>query len=397
MHRAILTAALSLAIGSTLGCSKKATGDGGCGGNDACGAGQVCNDDICRTLCTTDAQCQTDETCINELCVLSSQPRPTMTFIDGDGSNTCADTPGHHCLHAGLVVEGTHLLDSTFKLTPTNPTGSPFALTVRSGASDLKVQLDLPDVPAGDYLLTATNSSGSADQALTFLQGEPGQDGANFTPTGNELVASINTATNLINAARLPVGNVADTVAAGIHTHPDLPLTGGTLSGDLTVNTNVSVNGALNLLGVYKVGDAAPTTYTYSPRRYVVDAPPSKVGVVVPLDQTLVSALCKTIDGCMLTVAMINWNGTGVIGSRHERLFLSTTSNVWRLSNDTDGVDDNGGTQEWSPWDCSFTDAETSTGSGNQRADNGPGFGLLNQAGGGYNDIDTTCRVIIEN
>ncbi|MCZ7687645.1 MAG: hypothetical protein M5U28_56460 [Sandaracinaceae bacterium] len=136
-----------------------------------------------------------------------------------------------------------------------------------------------------------------------------------------------------------------------------------------------------------------------SERRYVVEAPPANVGRVIPLDVAIVDALCRDYDGCDVTVSMINWSASGEPGnvaSRNERLFISETSRWWRFANnDVSGFD---GTtiQEWSPWDCYFGDAETFTGSTNGRSDAGPGFGLLNVAGGSYSDATVTCRVTIE-
>ena len=76
---------------------------------------------------------------------------------------------------------------------------------------------------------------------------------------------------------------------------------------------------------------------------------------------------------------------------------LSYTGSWWRISErDTEGKDNNGATNELSAWDCYFTDAESSTNSSNGRADNAPGFGLLNAKGGSYSDSSTACVLIVE-
>ena len=161
--------------------------------------------------------------------------------------------------------------------------------------------------------------------------------------------------------------------------------------------TLVDVNGELRSDGLIQVGATSPGTYEISMRRYVVEAPPANVGRVVPIDNTILESLCRDADGCKATIAMINWDGLGNAASRSERLFLSTTTRAWRISNnDVDGTDSNGGINEWTPWDCFLTDAETYTGTPNGRADPVVGWALLNVQGGSYSDTNTTCRVIFE-
>jgi hypothetical protein len=96
---------------------------------------------------------------------------------------------------------------------------------------------------------------------------------------------------------------------------------------------------------------------------------------------------------------MINWDSPGQPGaaaSRTDRLFISETSRWWRFSNiDITGLDNNALANDFSAYDCYFSDAETYSGAVNGRNDSGIGFGLLNLAGGNYSDATTTCRVII--
>ncbi len=161
--------------------------------------------------------------------------------------------------------------------------------------------------------------------------------------------------------------------------------------------TVVDVNGELRSDGLIQIGAASPGTYEISTRRYVVEAPPANIGRVVPIDNAVMDALCRDADGCMMTLAMINWDGQQTAASRSQKLFIPTTTRSWRFANvDLEGVDSNGSIQEWSAWDCFLTDAETWTGTANGRADPAVGWALLNVQGGSYSDTLTTCRVIFE-
>jgi hypothetical protein len=165
-------------------------------------------------------------------------------------------------------------------------------------------------------------------------------------------------------------------------------------------SATLDVNGEIRHNAVLKVGTAAATTYEVSPQRYIVEAPPSSVGVVIALDSGLMDQLCRDKDGCVVTVAMLNWDSGGQPGNaatREERLFISETSRWWRLANiDVSGQDAATGTAEWLTHDCALTDAETFTGMPNGRSDATVGWGFINIAGGSYSDATVTCRLIIE-
>jgi hypothetical protein len=87
--------------------------------------------------------------------------------------------------------------------------------------TDSTATLVLPDVAAGDYVLTATNQAGAAQQGLTFLQGPAGPD-----LTADEIISRINGGTTSLAFARLPVGTSLGTVAEGQHQHGPADLTG---------------------------------------------------------------------------------------------------------------------------------------------------------------------------
>lgn len=167
--------------------------------------------------------------------------------------------------------------------------------------------------------------------------------------------------------------------------------------GTTTPQARLDVAGEIFSDGMLQIGNNELTTYKISTQRYIVEAPPSLVGSVVPLDLALTDKLCRDKDGCTVTIQMVNWDGKNNVASREERLFISETSNSWRFSNnDVDGVDNNGATNQWAPWDCYFGDAETLTSTSNGRSDSKRGFGLLNVKVGSYSDSTTTCRVVLQ-
>ena len=167
----------------------------------------------------------------------------------------------------------------------------------------------------------------------------------------------------------------------------------------IVLDSNVQVTGTVSHKGVYQLGSNAPTTYDVTVERYVVEAAaPANVGVVVALDHAVMSALCEDKDGCEVTMAMVNWDGLSNATSQFSHLFLSEANGRWRFSDNVGsiaGLDDDDLTQEIALFDFYFTDAETSQGVSNQRADSNPGFGLLNCAGCAYSDSTTLCRVVI--
>jgi hypothetical protein len=122
---------------------------------------------------------------------------------------------------------------------------------------------------------------------------------------------------------------------------------------------------------------------------------------VVPLDVATVDSLCRDLDGCTVTLSMVNWDlaQPGNIASRLSHLALSESSRWWRFNaevGDPVGLDGANGVQEFSSWDCYLGDAETYTGVQNGRADATVGWGLLNCAGCAYSDLTTICRVVID-
>lgn len=186
-------------------------------------------------------------------------------------------------------------------------------------------------------------------------------------------------------------------------------------------DTALTVNGNISSRGTYQFNssfNAVP--YTFSTERYVAEVSPAMVGVVMGLDTSIINRLCQDIDGCDVTVQMLNWDGLPQyplgtsVASRQEKLFIGTVYEgsgmytgdyfrYWRFANnDVNGIDGNGIVSDFQIWgDCYLTDGETSVNSNNARSDNyttspnGSGFGLLNAIGSNP-DATTGCRVTFE-
>jgi hypothetical protein len=170
--------------------------------------------------------------------------------------------------------------------------------------------------------------------------------------------------------------------------------------GTTTPSSELDVEGEIRHNAIFQPsGGGAETAYEVSTLKYIIEAAPAQVGIVQPINHTILKQLCKDKDGCRVTIQMVNWDTgqPGNIASRQEHFFISETSNWWRATNnDVNGLDNNGGNHEWSAWDCYFTDSENSTNTSNGRTDSAEGFGLLNARGGSYSDANVTCRIVVE-
>jgi len=117
----------------------------------------------------------------------------------------------------------------------------------------------------------------------------------------------------------------------------------------------------------------------------------------VSLDMDKIYDLCRDKEGCNVTVGMRDprsKDAPGEVASTGpHRLFLSQTSNYWRLSTNALGEDGNGTTEHiLNAWDCYFTDGEYIGGS---NTDNTVQLGLLNW-NDTYKDPNMVCILIIE-
>ncbi len=153
-------------------------------------------------------------------------------------------------------------------------------------------------------------------------------------------------------------------------------------------------DGSFSVRGLIQNNNSTPVAVQQGLQQLTVEATPASVGVAVPINVAAFNAVCRDEDGCSYTIAMLNYDNTGVVASRTGHLFLPVFTNEWRTSADAQGTDGNNAVSEISAWDCYFGDFNTSSDTNNGRLDNGVGFGVLNVRGGSYPDGQTVCRFI---
>jgi hypothetical protein len=325
-----------------------------------------------------------------------------LRAIAADGTPTCAvdidtDTNTTYTAASGsgvTLVGGAFGTDATVQrrtVAPTCPAGQYLRTIAADGTPTCA-----PDIDTDTTYGAAVNGG----LALTGPDFSIAAGGVTTARLADSAVTNVKIAANAVNSAQIINGTI---VAADTDTTSVQSRVTGTCAVGQTI-TAINANGTVtcgNAAGTLyeKVGNGATTSTNDFPVRYVIDAPPSVVGRVIPIDVAIMDQLCRDDDGCELIVSMVNWDLAGQPGNvatRTTRLFLSQTSNWWRLAdNDVTGLDNNNGLHEWAPWDCYFTDAETAGAAVNARTDSGRGFGILNAAGGSYSDATTTCRVTL--
>jgi microcystin-dependent protein len=204
-------------------CANSNTEGDACGSGAACVAGAVCIDGECLTLCAADSDCDgPGRICEDRVCIVGQRTgMPVIASVDGDSVEACSGTNGKHCVSLGIAVTGERLSGAAWSLTPARG-GHPADLALRANASDASVTLDLPaDIAPGQYVLRATNSAGSADQALELLRGEPGPQGERGEPGPQGALDEAQVAAmNARIDAMIPIGTVLP-YAAEVGTIPD--------------------------------------------------------------------------------------------------------------------------------------------------------------------------------
>lgn len=281
-----------------------------------------------------------------------------------------------------------------------------------------------PDAPA-----LAQQVNGNFQQLATWVQQKVGPLGnGNVVVNGSLTVASPDGGLGTVNLVGSPA--IAGTLTFGSQTRQMVNLWGsgygigvqngalysrsevnfawfvGGTHNDATFNAGSGGETVMKLLpsgeliarGQYQSGPGAPTPYEVSLDRFVVEARVADDGAVVRIDQAAITRLCGDLDGCQFTLSMVNFAGDQRVGSRSGTLFLyQGGTSSWRAElngADIDGFDNSASNHELSAWDCFFTDAETSTGTSNQRTDAQNGFGLLNCRGCTFSDPTTSCRMV---
>ncbi len=416
-------------------CSSSTTSSQDCGGT-ACSPGEVCVADVCLKVCAGDPDCPQGRICENGVCVQGSRTGvPEIHSVGGSSDPR-------------LTIFGANFAGSAVTLALADGSQS-WRLKVCSMLDD-QIVVELPgNLVVGptttDYTLSVVNQAGTCTSSLPVLQGVQGDQGIQGEqglqgvqgaqgeqgPPGVPCAGCVTTAsigdaqvtetklgTASVTNQKLGAGAVNDAKIAstGITTRSKLPSPlayedeENTFTGNVSISTGAAptveldVGGEVLSEGILQQGPTARSAFKITSRRYVVEARVADLGVVVPLDQTLVEQLCRDVDGCRLTLQVVNWDATvpGMVWPRVAHLFLAETTRWWRFYApymDIDGYaldGDNGVTFEWMHGDCFFTDAERSTDSNNNRADSAFGFGLLNVRAGGMSDTTTRCRLVIE-
>jgi len=109
----------------------------------------------------------------------------------------------------------------------------------------------------------------------------------------------------------------------------------------------------------------------------------------ITVSESVIIQYCGDGDGCMVQLAMADYNTAGEIASRVNTVYYNETTKRWRVSNDASGNTNNGSTQHlFSAWACYFTDGIYINGA--NQGDQNANFGLYNSTS--YN---AECRLTI--
>lgn len=203
VRRLLLTAIASLLVAcqGRTGFERTADVSAPCASSEQCAAGQVCSDEICRTVCDIDNDCGLQSECVAGACTelsVSTLP-PVVTAIDGTG--TVDGTPGQAERHLRdrLVILGERLWGANVRLTGVNPASVSVPLTPCGRGSNSRLEMALPPgIVPGEYTLSVVNQAGGCDATLRLLQGEPGPSAVvdAIVNDGNAFAAPVTIGTN---------------------------------------------------------------------------------------------------------------------------------------------------------------------------------------------------------
>ena len=112
----------------------------------------------------------------------------------------------------------------------------------------------------------------------------------------------------------------------------------------------------------------------------------------LPVDNSIISEYCGDQDGCAITMGMRDYDATGRVASRGPyRFYYNPATGYWRLSDDSQGRDNDGTTTHvLGPWACFFTDGNYNI---TNLGDNSVGFSVMPWTGYGTN---IKCELLIE-
>ncbi|MEL6544470.1 MAG: hypothetical protein AAFQ82_07575 [Myxococcota bacterium] len=248
MPRAFMTI-VALSALTYAGCSDGKSA--ACSESSDCPAGNVCLTNRCERLCdTAETGCPNGFLCDLDaiegagagICIDDSRVAPQISSVNGNGTAECVSATQANCMGSGFLVEGNFTTGTTFTL-----------LGPGEGTSQTPIELELADLnstgtlaelevasaqrgglAAGTYLLTAMNQAGQDEQQVQLLQGATGPDA-----TGDELINRINSATGVINAARLEGGGGSGTGGSGgtlyVYDNSTTPATNATVGDRMWV------------------------------------------------------------------------------------------------------------------------------------------------------------------
>jgi hypothetical protein len=173
-----------------------------CASSEACSPGEACYRGRCAPTCTSDADCDYGTVCAEGVCLAGKRAGPpALALVYGEGSTACSDASQGRCFDDHLIIEGTHLEGSAFRLDGARS----YKLTAASGGSDERTAVQLPaDLEEGRYRFVAANASGGTATDVQILRGEPGP-----LVSGTELLATINdpATSGRLAPERLPEAN----------------------------------------------------------------------------------------------------------------------------------------------------------------------------------------------
>ncbi|OGQ91274.1 MAG: hypothetical protein A2289_14005 [Deltaproteobacteria bacterium RIFOXYA12_FULL_58_15] len=293
----------------------------GCVADTECDAGYVCEEHKCEQICQTDPDCAPGFNCgPKNLCVEGERTSgPKITNVVGSSSQICPDTdpPNSPCIGDHFIVSGSGLARSAFTLTRTDGTaGGPYALEVAAGGRDLDGVVDLAittplNTPAGQpaagyFTLSVVNSAGE-DQANLFVlqgvQGPKGEDGASMT--AESIVTAINASAFIIDADNVdidvpvPTGN---DLIASINTGTDQILADRVVGGGSGGSAGTTY---------YYNNSATPTELDVNSDRMVVRVNAGTTVQSLAVDNARLLSLCADPDGCAISLAVVNWSFAG--------------------------------------------------------------------------------------
>jgi hypothetical protein len=319
-----------------------------CESNDACPAGQICQEGSCAQLCVSSLDCGQAQICGNGgVCEPGSREAepPSIQLIEGDGSSDCPATPGTNCLEGAVIVVGSGLEEATFELRSSS--GQSYTLATRGARLDERATLILPNVAPGSYVLTAVNAAGADETSLTLLQGPQGPQGppgpagsgggGGDLPSPDELVGLINASTAQLDTSILPLGSRYDQVAPGDHVHDASDL----VTGMITVaQLPIGLNADQVAPGNHTHAGFAPVMHNHDDRyvRTLTTSATYSIDSVNGAGLRSVPMTAAARSMCFLTlVSMVDLDG----GSERASCHVSDIGGTWTLYAQTASGDDN--------------------------------------------------------